>query len=60
MLVNIIFVFFRPSSIKRYVSSDNRVPQMTPESTMNIFGLEVTVDPDMFFYNGRTLEIVKL
>lgn len=45
--------------IKRYVSSDNRVPQMTPESTMNIFGLEVTVDPDMFFYNGRTLEIVK-
>ena len=45
--------------IKRYVSSDNRVPQVAPESTMDIFGIEVTVDPDMFFYNGKTLEIVK-
>ena len=45
--------------IKRYISSDNRVPQLAPESTMDIFGIEVTVDPDVFFYDGKTLEIVK-
>ena len=25
--------------IKRYISSDNRVPQLAPESTMDIFGI---------------------
>lgn len=45
--------------IGRYVNSESRIPQPAPESSLDIYGVQVRVNPDLFFYDGNVLEIVK-
>lgn len=45
--------------LDRYFKSENRIPEKADASLLDIYGIDVLVKPDVFFFDGRTLEIVK-
>lgn len=46
--------------VMRYLCSETRIPMAVQEAPVNIEGVEVMVKPDLVFYNGNELEVVKL
>ena len=45
--------------LKRYFSSEKRIPMEAPDAILDIFDTEVDVNPDALFIMGDTIEAVK-
>lgn len=45
--------------VMRYVKSETRIPITIDSSMLTIAGVDVMVSPDCYFFNGKTLEVVK-
>ena len=54
-----IYGMDRYDEIKRYLKAETRVPQKAEASVLNMWGcLNVNVYPDVYFYDGKSLEVV--
>ena len=45
--------------LNRYFSSEKRIPAEAPESILDIYDVDVDVNPDALFINGEKIEVVK-
>lgn len=45
--------------VMRYVKAETRMPFEADASVLNIAGVEVMTTPDCYYFNGKTLEVVK-
>ena len=46
--------------LNRYFSSEKRIPAEAPESILDIYDVDVDVNPDALFINGEKIEVVDI